>query len=144
MGWSTTSSFDATGVSAEQVWRRAYADPRAWPEWNDRIKSVEPDGEPFEVGGRNRLRLSPFPWRICFTLTEVEANRVFTDEGPLPGAVMGHRHTLEPIPGGVRFTNTLYTKGPLAWFWGLGMAWPVRRGLPRWQHQAAELARGQD
>jgi hypothetical protein len=141
--WSITRTFDATGVTAEQVWRRAYADARAWPRWNDAIASVEPDGGPFAVGGRNRLRLRPGPLRPWFTLTEVEADRVFTDEGRLPGARMGHRHALEPIPDGVRLTNTLYLTGPLARVWALLMGWKVRRGMPRWQREAAELARDQ-
>ena len=139
--WSTSSTFEATGVTAEQVWQRAYIDARTWPRWNDAIASAEPDG-PFAVGSRTRIRFRPGPLRLWFTLVEVEADRVFTDEGRLPLARMGHRHALEPIPDGVRLTNTLYFTGPLARLWAMLMGPTVRRGLPRWQRQAAELARG--
>ena len=140
--WSTSSTFEATGVTPEQIWQRAYVDPRAWPRWNDAIASVEPGG-PFTVGSRNRLRFRSDRGlrRRWFTLTEVEENRVFTDEGRFLGALLGHRHALEPIPDGVRLTNTLYLKGPLARVWAMLMARTVRPGLPRWQRQAVELSR---
>ena len=61
--------------------------------------------------------------RLRFTLTEVEPERVFTDESRLPGARMGHRHELQPLPArdgepaGVRLVNTIYIRGPLARLW---------------------------
>jgi hypothetical protein len=137
--WSTTSSFESAGVSAEDVWHRAYADAKVWPQWNDALASAEPEG-PFRVGTQARVRFRT-GLRLRFTLVEVEPDRLFTDEGRLPGARMGHRHELQPTADGVRLTNTIYLEGPLARLWALIMGPPAKRGLPRWQRKAVELAR---
>jgi hypothetical protein len=119
--WSTSSSVDAPGLSASAVWSAAYADASAWPAWNDALASAELLG-PFAVGSGARVRFRT-GLRLRFTLVEVEPERVFTDESRLPGARMGHRHELEPLPArdgspaGVRLVNTIYIRGPLARLW---------------------------
>lgn len=140
--WSTTSTFEAAGVSAEAVWSRAYADACAWPHWNDALVSAELKG-PFEVGSRARVRFRT-GLRLRFTLVEVESERLFTDESPLPGARMGHRHAIEPTADGVRLTNTIYIEGPTARLWGLVLGRQAKRGLPGWQRKAAELAKASE
>lgn len=137
--WSTTCTLECAGVTAADVWARAYAAVEAWPRWNDALAIAELDG-PFVTGARARVRFRT-GLRLRFTLVEVEPERVFTDESRLPGARMGHRHQLEPAAGGVRLINTIYLDGPLARLWALFMGPPARRGLPRWQRQAADLAR---
>ena len=137
--WSTSSTFEAAGVTAGAVWERAYADAPAWPRWNGALASAEPEG-PFEAGTRVRVRFRT-GLRLRFTLTEVEAECVFTDESRLPGATMGHRHELEPTSDGVRLDNTIYIEGPLALVWGAVLGPPAKRGLPGWQRAIADLAR---
>ena len=137
--WSTDSTLEVSGVSAEALWTKAYADASAWPRWNGALASAELEG-PFEVGSRARVRFRT-GLRLRFTLVEVEPERVFTDEGRLPGARMGHRHEIEPTADGVRLTNTLYLDGPLARLWALVVGPQVRRGLPEWQRKAVEVAR---
>jgi hypothetical protein len=137
--WSSDSVLDVTGVSAEALWAKAYADASAWPRWNGALASAELEG-PFEVGSRARVRFRT-GLRLRFTLVEVEPERVFTDEGRLPGARMGHRHQIEPTADGLRLTNTLYLDGPLARLWSLVVGPQVRRGLPEWQRKAVEVAR---
>ena len=126
-------------MSAEALWSKAYADARVWPRWNTALASAEPEG-PFEVGSRTRVRFRT-GLRLSFTLVEVEPERVFTDEGRLPGARMGHRHAIEPTDDGVRLTNTLYLDGPLARLWALVVGPQVKRGLPEWQRKAVDVAK---
>src|SRR5688572_22387183 len=120
--WSTTSSFESAGVSADEVWARAYADATVWPQWNDALASAEPEG-PFAVGTQARVRFRT-GLRLRFTLVEVEPGRAFTDEARLPGARMGHRHELVATAGGVRLTNTIYLEGPLGRLWAVIMGPP--------------------
>jgi Polyketide cyclase / dehydrase and lipid transport len=136
--WSTSSTYDAPGVAAADVWSRAYADASAWPAWNDALASAELLG-PFAVGSRARVRFRA-GLRLRFTLVGVEPERVFTDESRLPGARMGHRHELEPLPDGVRLVNTIYIRGPLARLWALVLGPQAERGLLGWQRRAVALA----
>jgi hypothetical protein len=136
--WSTSSTFDAHGVTASAVWSAAYADASAWPAWNDALAAASLD-EPFVVGLRARVRFRT-GLRLHFTLVEVEEGRVFTDESRLPGARMGHRHELQPFADGVRLVNTIYLRGPLARLWAPILGPQAKRGLPGWQRRAAALA----
>ncbi len=136
--WSTSSTFDAPGLTASDLWSRAYADASAWPAWNDALAAASLD-EPFQVGSRARVRFRT-GLRLRFTLVEVDPERVFTDESRLPGARMGHRHELEPTAHGVRLVNTIYIRGPLTRLWALVLGPQAERGLPGWQRRAVELA----
>jgi hypothetical protein len=142
--WSTSSTYDAPGLSASAVWSAAYADAAAWPAWNDALAAASLD-EPFVVGSRARVRFRT-GLRLRFTLVEVELERVFTDESRLPGARMGHRHELRPLDraaggaAGVRLVNTIYIRGPLAFLWARILGPQAKRGLPGWQRRAAGLA----
>lgn len=136
--WSTSSSLDAPGVTAAAVWSNAYADASAWPAWNDALAAAELLG-PFAAGSRARVRFRT-GLRLRFRLVEVEPERVFTDESRLPGARMGHRHELEPTADGVRLTNTIYIRGPLARLWAPILGPQAKKGLSSWQRRAAALA----
>jgi len=136
--WSTSSTFDAPGLTPAEVWSAAYADASAWPAWNDALASAEMLG-PFSAGSQARVRFRT-GLRLRFTLVEVEPERVFTDESRLPGARMGHRHELEPTADGVRLVNTIYIRGPLAGVWALVLGPQAKKGLPSWQRRAAALA----
>jgi|SRR6185436_16692474 len=136
--WSTSSTFDAPGLTAAAVWSRAYADASAWPAWNDALAAASLE-EPFVIGSRARVRFRT-GLRLRFTLVEVEPDRVFTDESRLPGARMGHRHELHPTADGVRLVNTIYVRGPLARLWAPILGPQAKRGLPGWQRRAAALA----
>lgn len=52
--WQTQSTMEAA-VAAVAIWESAYADPSAWPEWNDEIRSAELDG-PLGLGARAKVR----------------------------------------------------------------------------------------
>ncbi|MBS1868832.1 MAG: hypothetical protein JSS99_04140 [Actinobacteria bacterium] len=131
-------------MTAAAVWSSAYSDASAWPAWNDALASAELLG-PFAVGSRARVRFKT-GLRLRFTLVEVESERVFTDESRLPGARMGHRHELQPLPAagdepaGVRLVNTIYIRGPLGRLWASILGPQAQNGLPGWQRRAAALA----
>jgi hypothetical protein len=134
----TTSTLEAEAAPAA-VWERAYADAAAWPQWNAELKRARLDG-PLALGVTARIVFRT-GLRLRFHVVELEAGRLFTDEARLPGARMGHRHLLEPLPGGgCRLTNTIYIEGALAGLW-----WPLLgpravKSLPGAQRAAAELA----
>ena len=68
---------------------------------------------------------------------------LFTDEARLPGARMGHRHSIEPAPeGGSRLTNTIYIDGPLAGLWRRILGPAAARTLPGAQREIVALASG--
>jgi hypothetical protein len=136
--WSTSHALDVPGQTADAIWTAAYADAAAWPRWNRALASARLDG-PLAAGTRARVRFRT-GLRLTFAVVEAQAGRSFTDEARLPGARMGHRHELEPIPGGVRLRNTIYLTGPLARAWAPILGPTARRGLPNWQQAVAELA----
>jgi hypothetical protein len=49
---------------------------------------------------------------LAFTLTEVEPERLFTDETPLGDAVVRVRHVLDPADGGTTITYRVEIDGP--------------------------------
>lgn len=136
--WETTSVLDA-GVPPRAVWERAYADAAAWPRWNAEIKRASLD-RPLALGARARIVFRT-GLRLRFRVIELEQGWLFTDEARLPGARMGHRHLVEPAPGGCRLTNTIYLEGPLAPLWRRVLGPAAARALPAGQRAAAELAR---
>jgi hypothetical protein len=137
--WQTLSTREAA-VAPAAIWKSAYADPDAWPEWNDEIKSAELDG-PLALGARARVRFET-GLRLRFRVVEYDEGRVFTDESRLPGARMGHRHLLETVAVGTRLTNTIYIEGRLAWLWRRVLGPRAERALPRAQEKIVALGGG--
>lgn len=136
--WETTSSLEAP-VPPVAIWERAYMDASAWPHWNAEIKRATLDG-PLQLGARARIVFGT-GLRLRFRVTEFEPGRLFTDESRLPGARMGHRHLVEPAPGGgSSLTNTIYIEGPLAPLWRRILGPAAARTLPDAQRAVAELA----
>ncbi len=137
--WETTSSLEAD-VPPAAVWERAYADADAWPAWNAEIRRASLD-RPLALGAEAKIVFGT-GLRLRFRVVEFEDGRLFTDESRLPGARMGHRHAIEPLPGDrCRLTNTIYIEGPLAGLWRRLMGPRAARALPGAQRAVAELAR---
>lgn len=135
--WETTSTLEAE-VSPTAVWKRAYADAGAWPEWNAEIKRATLDG-PLNLGAKAKIAFNT-GLRLRFEVVEFEQGRLFTDESRLPGARMGHRHLVEPTADGSRLTNTIYIEGPLAPLWRRILGPAAVRTLPDAQLAVAKLA----
>ncbi len=138
--WSTTSVHQSR-AEARVIWDRAYADPRAYPRWNPEIAAAELLSA-FGLGGTIRIRFKTGA-RLRFRIVEFEEGRCFTDEARLPLARMGHRHLLEPGPGGgTTLTNTIYVRGPLSWLWARLVGRRAAAALPAGQRLAEQLALG--
>ncbi|HXR61117.1 MAG TPA: SRPBCC family protein [Solirubrobacterales bacterium] len=136
--WETTNVLEAD-VAPSAVWQRAYADAEAWPRWNAELERASLDG-PLAEGAEARIVFRT-GLRLRFRVVEFEQGRLFTDEARLPGARMGHRHLLEPTPGGgSRLTNTIYVEGPLAGLWRRILGPAAARSLPDAQRAAVDLA----
>jgi hypothetical protein len=135
--WETTSTLE-TDVLPDAIWEKAYADAAVWPRWNAEIKRVGLDG-PLGLGARARIVFGS-GLRLRFHVVEFEQGRLFTDESRLPGARMGHRHSLEETGAGCRLTNTIYVDGPMSWLWRRVLGPAAERALPDAQRAAAELS----
>ena len=136
--WETASTLEA-GVQPSAVWESAYVDADAWPLWNAELKRAKLDG-PLRQGARARIVFRT-GLRLRFRVVEFEDGRLFTDEARLPGARMGHRHLVEPLPGeGSRLRNTIYIEGPLAPLWRRVLGPAAARTLPDAQRAVVELA----
>ena len=136
--WETTSMLEAD-VAPAAVWEKAYADADAWPRWNAELKRASLDG-PLADGAQARIVFRT-GLRLRFRVVEFEDGRLFTDEARLPGARMGHRHLVEPIPeGGSRLTNTIYIEGSLAALWRRILGPAAARTLPDAQRAVVDLA----
>jgi hypothetical protein len=138
--WETTSEL-AAEVAPAAVWRDAYADAAAWPDWNSEIRSAELD-RPLALGSTARIVFRT-GLRLRFRVVEYEEGRLFTDEARLPGARMGHRHLVEPNgDGGSRLVNTIYVEGALAPLWRRILGPAAARALPDAQRAVVQLASG--
>lgn len=136
--WETTSTLDAE-VAAAAVWESAYADADAWPKWNAELKRARLDG-PLRVDARAQIVFRT-GLRLRFQVVEFEEGRLFTDEARLPGARMGHRHLVQPVPEGCsRLTNTIYIEGPLTALWRRILGPAAVRSLPDAQRAVVDLA----
>lgn len=135
--WETTSRLDAD-LDPALVWRRAYLDAGAWPEWNAEIKRASLD-RPLGLGASARI-IFRTGLRLRFEVVEHEDGRLFTDEARLPGARMGHRHLIEASGGGCQLTNTIYIEGPGAALWRRVLGPAAARSLPGAQRAIVALA----
>jgi hypothetical protein len=135
--WETTATLDSA-ASPVAIWEKAYADAAAWPLWNHELKRATLDG-PLAEGAEAKI-IFRTGLRLHFRVVEFEAGRLFTDEARLPGACMGHRHQIEPTPGGARLTNTIYIEGALAGLWRRILGPAAARSLPDAQVAIAALA----
>jgi hypothetical protein len=144
--WETSASL-ATETAPAAVWEKAYVDAAAWPLWNRELKRASLDG-PLAEGAEAKIVFRT-GLRLRFRVVEFEDGRLFTDESRLPGARMGHRHLIEPLPAspaesaaatGSRLTNTIYIEGPLAGLWRRILGPAAARSLPGAQQAIADLA----
>jgi Polyketide cyclase / dehydrase and lipid transport len=135
--WETTSSLDTEAAPAA-VWAKAYVDAASWPLWNRELKRATLDG-PLAQGAEAKIVFRT-GLRLRFRVVEFEDGRLFTDEAPLPGARMGHRHLVEPMATASRLTNTIYIEGPLAGLWRRILGPAATRSLPGAQQAIVDLA----
>jgi hypothetical protein len=136
--WQTESRLE-TDVDLAAIWKSAYADAGAWPQWNAEIKRARLD-RPLCLGATARIVFRT-GLRLRFEVVEYEEGHLFTDEARLPGARMGHRHLLEPVAGGgCQLTNAIYIEGAAAALWRRILGPAAARSLPEAQRAIVTLA----
>ena len=80
MAWTTEASA-VSAATPEQVWAQ-WIDVSGWSQWDYSVDHAEIDG-PFELGMTGWLKPSSGP-KARFTITEVTANRTFTNRSRVP------------------------------------------------------------
>jgi hypothetical protein len=124
-----------SSASAAAVWR-LYSDVSQWPAFDAEAERIELDG-PFTAGCRGTMTFRGQE-PLTFTLTEVETERLFTDETPVGDAVVRVRHRLDPSPDGVRITQRVEIDGPEAFAAELGAM--ITADMPATMMRLARLA----
>jgi hypothetical protein len=134
--WEATAETEAN-ASAESVWA-LWEDPGRWREWNEDIASAALEGD-FALGSRARIRFKrSLPLR--FEITELQPRRLFTDETRLPGARLGHEHSIQASDGGVVIRNRLYLDGPAERLYAALMGRRMSASVRRFIELERELA----
>lgn len=77
--------------------------------------------------------------RLC--LSEVVPNVTFTNYCKFFGAVMYDAHELKETSEGVKITNTITVKGPLAFLWANLVGKNVAKAIPKQTDNLIEYAR---
>jgi hypothetical protein len=124
-----------SAASPAAVWR-LYSDVSQWPTFDAEAERIQLDG-PFTAGSRGTMKFRGQE-PLAFTLTEVEPERVFTDETPVGEAVVRVRHRLEASADGVRITQRVEIDGPEAFAAELGAM--ITADMPATMTRLARLA----
>jgi hypothetical protein len=123
--WETRHTAE-TAAAPREVWAR-WADAARWSEWDSGVGEAHLEG-PFVSGTTALVRFRHGP-RLRFLITELEPERIFTDEAHLPLAWLVHEHRIEPRPEGCRLHHRISLRGPLAPLYGLVAGRRLRAGL---------------
>lgn len=124
-----------SAASPAAVWR-LYSDVSRWPSFDSEAEHIELDA-PFTAGCHGTMKFRDQE-PLAFTLTEVEPERMFTDETPVGDAVVRVRHLLDPTPEGVRITQRVEIDGPEAFAAELGAM--ITADMPATMTRLARLA----
>ena len=108
-----------TSAEPQALWA-LWSDVAAWPQWDVDLEAVTLEGD-FAVGTHGSLQpkgMDPFP----FTITRAEPGRGYTDETPLPGAVLRFEQDLLEGEEGRVIRQRVTMEGPAAneWFEQIG------------------------
>ena len=95
----------------ERVWA-VMIEVERWHEWTASIERITLlDQHPLAVGGRVRIRQPRFP-AFVWTVTRIEAGRLFVWESRSPGVTVTGTHSVQPSGTGTRATLQLDYAGP--------------------------------
>jgi hypothetical protein len=100
-----------TSARPDAVWS-LWSDVSQWPEWDVDLDLVTLDGD-FAAGSSGTLKpkgMDAFP----FVITRAEPSLGYTDETPLPGAVLRFDHDLLPAEEGIVIRQRVTMDGPAA------------------------------
>jgi Polyketide cyclase / dehydrase and lipid transport len=100
-----------TTASPDAVWA-LWSDVTLWPEWDTDLDLVALDGE-FAPGTTGTLKPKGMDG-FGFTITRAEPSRGYSDETPLPGAVLRFDHDLLEAEKGIVIRQRITMDGPAA------------------------------
>ena len=126
--WSKTFSKSYKNITKEKVWD-IWSNVEQWPAWDNDLDYCEMKGA-FEAGSEFILKPKSGP-KVKITLSEVVPHKQFTDYCRFPGAKMFDYHELADTPDGLRITNTVTVKGPLAFLWIMLVAKGIVKSIPK-------------
>ena len=130
------------GVTAEQIWK-VWSNIYNWPLYDKELESVTADENfKFLPGNWFYLKVKGGP-KVKIIITEVTANKTFTDYTQFPLARMYDTHELKQTSEGLQLINTMTVKGPLAWLWRKVIAEKVAAGIPEQTKNLIAMARKQ-
>jgi len=119
------------------IWQ-LWADPTRWPDWNEQIERAETDDE-LRPGAELRIKFRR-GGTVRFNVTQLEPERLFTDEARFPGARLAHEHRLAPGRSSSEITHRISLTGPLSGFWALMMGRKrMRESVVRFVEREREL-----
>jgi uncharacterized membrane protein len=104
---------------ASDIWE-LWADPERWPDWDERIDSVEAEGE-LRVGAELRIKLRR-GGRVRYEVIEIEPERALAIQAAFPGARLRQEHRLAAGRESVEVTHRIRIEGPASSFWALMMS----------------------
>jgi hypothetical protein len=134
--WYAEHTLETT-ARPDRVWEQLQAVER-WPLWDFGLASAELSGG-FADGAQGTVRFQAEPPRP-FRLSSVVAGSDFTALTRLPLAELRHIHHQEGSAMGTRMTHRIEIRGPLCWFYGLGLGRRMRAGLAPGLRALARLA----
>ncbi len=136
--WTRTYSKLYSGVKKENIWH-LWTDINNWPQWHDDLDYCKLEGE-FKVG--NHFMLKPKGIKpVKIVLTEINADKSFTDCTNFFGAKMYDTHSMEETPEGLLLSNKLVVTGPLRWLWIKLVAQHVADTIPDEMDSLVNLAK---
>ena len=104
---------------AGDVWA-LWADPERWPDWDERIDSVEAEGE-LRAGAELRIKLRR-GGRVRYEVIELEPERALAIQAAFPGARLRQEHRLSAGRESVEVAHRIRIDGPASSFWALMMS----------------------
>lgn len=115
-------------ASPERIFAR-YADVVSWPEWDEDLKASSIDG-PFVSGATGVVVPKSGP-KSQVRFLEIQPDRGFVVECPLPLCTMRFEYELRPAGDGTVATHRVVFRGVLAWFFGRVIGSGMRDDLPK-------------
>jgi hypothetical protein len=134
--WHAEHTLETT-APPERIWAQMQMVAN-WPQWDTGLSWAELPGS-FSAGAQGSMKLSSEEPR-AFLLASVSAQHEFTALIRLPLAEVRHIHHQETSAIGTRLTHRIEIRGPLSWFYGMGLGRRLRDDLAPSMRRLARLA----